>query len=292
LSGQLFRVGTWGLPTGTLDPPRPDHGEEELQIGRRLLRIGLIGSTSEAGQAAAPELSALTASKADLIGYPSRVGVFPFTPLERLIDAAMTAAEEGCAAVVIDSLGDYGLSAMRAALSVQAVGAGEAGMAAAAAGGRVFTVVTVWPSSMNFIVERLLREYGHSQACRCIINIGEPSDLAGPGETAAYLSRIKQGDNGIVSLALEAIATAAEDGAEAVLLGCTCMSPIADEIANSAPVPVINPLAAAVLAALEAGPIDPPELRPGRRETMRKMVDAIADEPADACPVCVVGAEL
>lgn len=66
---------------------------------------------------------------------------FPYTPIEQAMqalghaDAALSAAEQGCEALVIDSVGDYGLSAMRAMLPIPAIGSGEAGLAEAAEGG-------------------------------------------------------------------------------------------------------------------------------------------------------------
>lgn len=67
--------------------------------------------------------------------FPSRVPTFPYTPIEQAMqalnhaEAALSAAEQGCDAVVIDSVGDYGLAAMRAMLRVPAIGSGEAGLA-------------------------------------------------------------------------------------------------------------------------------------------------------------------
>jgi allantoin racemase len=256
-------------------------------------RIALIGGGPSLGGVDAPELQQLVAPGDELASYPSRVSAFPYTALEMLLqdvghaEAAFTAVDEGASAIVIDSVGDYGLAAMRASLPVPAFGAGEAGMAAAGANGRRFAIVTVWPESMNFILEGRLRAYGHHHACTGIFNVGAEGDVGGPDGPNAYLMRIKGGHRSIIDAASHAIGTAASHGAEAVMLGCTCMSGIAATLAAAAPVPVINPLGAAVAAAAATGPITPPALREGRRDMLRAMVDAVAGAPAEACPVCI-----
>ncbi|MEN3746568.1 aspartate/glutamate racemase family protein [Sphingomonas sp. HF-S3] len=258
-------------------------------------RIGLIGTPFNPFERRTPasELASLLPTGVTLSAWPSRVGAFPHTPLERAMqvlghaEAAITAAEQGCDAVVIDSVGDYGLAAMRAALPVPAVGSGEAGMASAAAHGR-FAVVTVWPQSMNFVVTDLLHEYGHGQACLGIDNVGQEGDLDRLTGPDGYLADVKSGKPALLDAIDAAVARAAARGADAVLLGCTCMSPIADRIAQAASIPVINPLAEGVKAALAATPIvQAPPLREGRVELLRTMIASIADAPIEDCPVCV-----
>ena len=258
-------------------------------------RIALIGGGPASGPVAASELQQLVALVDALVSYPSRVSAFPYTALEMLLqdmghaEAAFTAVGDGAAAIVIDSVGDYGLAAMRASLPVPAFGAGEAGMAAAGANGRRFAIVTVWPASMNFILDGRLRSYGHHRACTGIFNVGAEGDIAGPDGPDAYLSRIKGGHGSVIDAASHAIGLAASQGAEAVMLGCTCMSGIAATLAAAASIPVINPLAAAVAAAAAAGPIPSSAVREGRRDMLRAMVDAVAGAPAEACPVCISG---
>lgn len=250
-----------------------------------------------------PELSVLLPAGAVLRAYPSRVPAFPHTEVERLLqqvghlDAAVAAAADGCDALVIDSVGDYGLAAMRAGLALPVFGAGECGLALAADGGRPFGIVTVWPASMNFILMERLRACGLVDACVGIVNVGAETaldHLAGPD---GYLAQVRDGAAGILADIGKAIGTLADQGAQVVLLGCTCMSPLAARLSAVASVPVINPLAAAVAAALAAaGPAAAAgaslRLRPGRRELLARMVDAVADEPAEDCPICVVAGAL
>ncbi|WP_288015501.1 aspartate/glutamate racemase family protein [Blastomonas sp.] len=258
-------------------------------------RIGLIGAASDplARTDPAPELAALFPG-IKLFAYPSRVPAFPYTPLEQAMqalghaEAALQAAEDGCGAVVIDSVGDYGLTAMRAMLPVPAFGSGEAGLAEAAAQGRRFGIVTVWSESMNFILAERLSASGCAHACVGIVNVGEDSDievLAGP---EGYLAQIREGREGVVHKVLAGVAELDARGAQAVMLGCTCMSGMADGIAAAAALPIINPLAAGVRAAITAPPLSvTPHLREGRADLLRAMVAAVADEPAEDCPVCI-----
>ncbi len=260
-----------------------------------MTRIALIGAASDplARTAPAPELAALFPG-IKLFAYPSRVPAFPYTPLEQAMqalghaEAALQAAEDGCGAVVIDSVGDYGLAAMRAMLPVPAIGSGEAGLAEAAAQGRRFGIVTVWPESMNFILAERLAAGGCAHACAGVVNVGEDSDtevLAGP---EGYLTQIREGREGVVHKVLAGVAELAARGAEAVMLGCTCMSGMADGVADAVDIPIINPLAAGVRAAITAPPLSvTPHLRDGRAELLRAMVDAVAGEPAEDCPVCI-----
>lgn len=262
-------------------------------------RIGLIGTPFDPLNRHAPagELAPLLPEGISLTAWPSRVGVFPHTPIERAMqvightEAAVTASEDGCNAVVIDSVGDYGLSAMRAVLPVPAIGSGQAGMTAAAAYGR-FRIVTVWPTSMNFIVTDLLREYGHEADCLGIGNVGQEGDLDRLTGPDGYLADVKSGKDALLGAIDAAVAHAASEGADAVLLGCTCMSPIAARIAGAASIPVVNPLAEGVKAALAAPALrHAPHIRDGRIDLLRRMVASVSDAPIEDCPVCVSGVE-
>lgn len=259
------------------------------------MRIGLVGTALNPLQRGgpAPELAAQFPS-ASFQAFPSRVPAFPYTPLEQAMqalghsEAALSAAEQGCERLVIDSVGDYGLAAIRAMLPVPAIGSGEAGLAAAAEGGRRFGIVTVWPKSMNFILSERLLSCSLLPLCTGIVNIGSDADAASLTGPDSYLAKVRQGQAAIRQQVLAGIEKLAADGAKAVMLGCTCMSPMAHSLSAASPVPVINPLEAAVRAALDAPPIAKSlQLRKGRPALLRAMVDAVAGDMAEDCPVCV-----
>ena len=258
------------------------------------MRLGLLGTVRGLSPAIRPELHAELPIGTELSAWPSRIGVFPSTPVERAmqsighLEAGLSAAEAGVDAVVIDSVADYGLDALRAALAIPVVGSGEVGLAVAAAHGR-FAIVTVWPRSMNFAAESLLHLYGHAERCLGIRNVGEEAVLGAIGGPDGYLSRVDGGDAPILEQVLKAIDAAVAEGAEAIMLGCTCMSPMATKVAAAVRVPIINPLAEAAKKAITlAGNGDPKGVTTGRADLVRRMVDAIAGEADENCPVCVV----
>ncbi|MFT3967041.1 MAG: hypothetical protein QM690_14270 [Sphingobium sp.] len=100
------------------------------------MRIALLGTVPGIARGVRPELHPDLPQGTELSAWPSRVGVFPSTPVERdmqaigHLEAGLRAAASGVDAVAIDSVGDYGLAALKAGLAIPAVGAGEAGMAA------------------------------------------------------------------------------------------------------------------------------------------------------------------
>ena len=258
------------------------------------MRLGLLGTVRGLGPAIRSELHADLPIGTELSAWPSRVGVFPATPVEKAmqaighLEAGLSAAEAGVDAVVIDSVADYGLGALRAALDMPAVGSGEAGMAAAAAYGR-FAIVTVWPRSLNFAPDSLLQFYGYGDSCLGIRNVGEEGVLGAIAGPDGYLSRVNRGDAPILDQVMKEIEAAIADGAEAIMLGCTCMSPMAAKVAASVPVPVINPLAEAAKTAVAlARDGSAKGVTTPRAELVRRMVDAIAGDADENCPVCVV----
>lgn len=258
------------------------------------MRLGLLGTVRGLNPAVRPELLPDLPAGTTLSAWPSRVGVFPSTPVERTmqaighLEAGLSAAEAGADAVVIDSVGDYGLDALRSALAIPVAGSGEAGMAAAAAHGR-FAIVTVWPRSMNFVPMDLLHAYGHKDRCIGIRNVGEEAVLDAIAGPDGYLDRVNRADGSILDKVLAEIEAAVADGADAILLGCTCMSPMAAKVAEAVRIPVINPLAeGAKQAALLAAQSGSKGIITGRADLVRRMVDAIAGEEDENCPVCVV----
>ncbi|MFV3076072.1 aspartate/glutamate racemase family protein [Niveispirillum fermenti] len=263
--------------------------------------IGLLGAVRDPFRPGGPaaELAPLLTPGLSLRACPSRVPAFPHTPVERLLqqvghlDAALVAVEDGCTAMVIDSVGDYGLEAIQAATPVPVFGAGFQGMAAAGAGGRRFGIVTVWPASMNFIPQDLLHRYGFAGQCLGIDNVGQEEALDQLQGPDGYLAQVRDGAAPILATINAAVARMAASGAEAVLLGCTCMSPLAGRIAQAASLPVINPLQEAVraavgVAATAASGSGRLTLRPGRRDLVSRMVEGVAADAPEDCPVCIV----
>jgi allantoin racemase len=261
------------------------------------MHIALLGTVPGSGKGVRPELHPALPKGTMLSAWPSRIGVFPATPVERdmqaigHLEAGLRAAAGGADAVVIDSVGDYGLAALKAGLAVPALGAGEAGIAAASALG-LFAIVTVWPKSMNFVPEDLLRAYGLADRCMGIRNVGSEQVIGRIAGPDGYLAGVDRADPAILSKVIESIEAAVKDGAETILLGCTCMSPMAAKIARAAAVPIVNPLAEAVKCAISSAartPRSSERIISTRASLLTRMIDAIAGEVDEQCPVCVVG---
>jgi Asp/Glu/hydantoin racemase len=198
----------------------------------------------EIARSAAPagvELTgAMAASGASLITDESQLA----TAAEAVLDLLRNLAPAD--GVIIAAFGDPALAAARALLACQVTGIAEAGMAEAAAGGRPFAVATTTPrlaASITAVAER----YGHGAIFRRVhLTPGEPETLM------ANLAALE------AALA-DACHAAMRDGAEAVVIGGGPLALAARAIAPRLPLPVIEPVPAAVrLAAARAkGRISP-----------------------------------
>jgi len=178
-----------------------------------------------------------------------RLKVFPHTPYERglsvvaYLDAAIEAQKAGFEAIFINTVGDYGIDEMKSALTIPIVGAGEATMAMAATVGRNFSVVKIWPPRMNFITEERLRSTGAAARCVSIRNVLGDDEVVSTSGAVAAIGTMQNGNQEIIERTLEQVALAVtEDGADTIVLGCTCMATIAPMIVAQAPVPILEPM--------------------------------------------------
>jgi allantoin racemase len=246
-----------------------------------------------------PYLDALIPAGVELVTYPPRIPLFPHTPYERLlievahVDAAERAAADGVDAIVIDSTCDWGIEAIRAAVDIPVVGAGEIGISAASAGGRRYSIVTVWPPSLRFLYEERLRSVPGGETCAGIRYVSEDRELDRLDADDNLVARLDRGEETILDrLVAECRRSVVEDGAEAVLLGCTCMAGIAPAIEERfSEVPVIESSRLALRAVLDA--TVQPARRTRRTGLASQLLDAWlegapAQEPlaAEECEVC------
>ncbi len=158
---------------------------------------------------------------------------------------AYAAHGAGCDVVLLACFGDPGLEAIREVAPVPVVSLIDAACAAAAAGGRRFSIITGGERWGPMLREMLLLRGldGQLASIRTVAPTG--------GEIAANPAAAH-------ALLAEACRRCAdEDGAEAVILGGAGLIGIAAAIAHKAPVPVICSVQAgvdAVAAILHAGP--------------------------------------
>ncbi len=230
-----------------------------------------------------------------------RVRAFARTPYDHLlvelahVDAAETALADGCDALLIDTFGDYAIERIRTVSTVPVVGAGEAGIAEAADGGRRFSIVTVWPESMGWLYRERLANCAGGVACSGVHHVGAEEELDRVGTAAGVKARMIRGEGATVDAIVAACHRAvAQDSSDAVLLGCTCMSPIAAAVQSRCSFPVIDASEAGLRSAyhvVRSGRSATRPLGTQRAGTIPSIIDAwlaTGEVPnPDECDVCV-----
>jgi allantoin racemase len=134
-----------------------------------------------------------------------------------VVDAALTAQADGVDAVVVDCMLDPGLDAAREAVDILVIGCGEAGLKAAADMGK-FSVVTVLDRQARAFHELAAR---HGLADQLV-------SVRGIGVTVLDLERNRAAS--IAATIRECRRAAHEDGARAIVFGCTGMLGFADAV--------------------------------------------------------------
>jgi allantoin racemase len=235
---------------------------------------------------------------------PTRVGGFPFTPLDVVltelghVDAALRAAPGSADAVLLDTFGEYGLAAMRSGLVMPVIGAAEAALAEARLAGPRFGIVTVWPESMDWLYQRQLRLLDSRENCVGIRYVGgAAASEQTPRETLGAMHREDAGWIGRIASAMQSLV---DEGASSIVLGCTCMAPVWEALAGRASVPVICAARAGVRAVLStldsAGSHAATQGPPASITAVKALVDFVDRGPAAtdqdaACPVCITAPE-
>lgn len=142
---------------------------------------------------------------------------------------------EGVDASIIACFDDTGLAQARAATDRPVIGIGEAAFHAAALSGARFSVVTTLAVSIP-VIEANIAAYGFQSRCARVRASGVPVlELTAPGAAARVIA--------------EAQAAAAEDGVQAIVLGCSGMAALARPIEAACGLPAIDGVRAAVLLA-------------------------------------------
>ena len=157
------------------------------------------------------------------------------------LDCALEAEKAGFDAVFINTVGDYGIDEMKSATSMVVVGAGEATMAMCVNTGRRFSIVTIWPPKLNFIQQERLSSCGMQDRCASIRNVQEDREVEGVEQAAATTAGLKDRNESLKRRIVDAInAAVSEDGADTIMLGCTCMAPVGPDVAAQVNVPVFE----------------------------------------------------
>ena len=148
------------------------------------------------------------------------------------------AEREGVDAVVIDCMGDPGMNAGREATSMLVLGPAQTAMHLAALLAHSFSVVTVLDAVVP-LIENLAKEYGLESKLRSVRSVDIPV--------------LELGDHArlVRALAEESVRAIEEDGAHAIVFGCTGMRGCAEGLRVTLAergypsIPVIDPVVAA-----------------------------------------------
>ena len=134
-------------------------------------------------------------------------------------------------AIVIDTMSDSGVEALRCALDIPVIGPARACYHVALTIGSKFGVLTQWAPWVA-IYRKNMAAYGVAQQCAGIRHIDTPPDvrnLLGGKEEVVFPKLVAQGMKLV------------EDGADVIILGSTTMHEAHTHLAEHLPVPVLNP---------------------------------------------------
>jgi allantoin racemase len=148
--------------------------------------------------------------------------------------ARAQAADTPADGFVIACFGDPGLEAARELADGPVIGIAEAAMHAASFLGRGFSVVTTLARTAGRAWD-LAEAYGMTRFCRAVRACEIP-----------VLALEDPASDAFAAIVAEARAAVADDGAEAIVLGCAGMADLAPRMTAAVGVPVIDGVAAAV----------------------------------------------
>jgi allantoin racemase len=188
-----------------------------------------IGAAAKAAASPGVEVSAVNPE----FGPPSIEGYFDEAFSVPGLIAEMNKARDADA-FVIACFDDTGLEAARCATEAPVVGIGEAAFHMASLIADKFSVVTTLSRSIAPI-ERNLMKYGLAARCARV-----------RAANVAVLALEEPGSDARRTIEKEIERALADDGAEAIVLGCAGMTDLARSLSESAGVPVIDGVACAV----------------------------------------------
>ncbi|MEM9529907.1 MAG: aspartate/glutamate racemase family protein [Pseudomonadota bacterium] len=195
-----------------------------------------------------PIVQAAQHSQPEIMEVPG--AVFPLDTSSRKIcegayvTAAGSAATQGYAGAYINTVGDYGLAALRQSGPITVTGAGEGSIRTALSTHQRFAIVTIWPPQMRFIYDAVLGFCDADNQCVGIHHLSDDEALATLAEPDNFVQQMR----GCALTSISQIENACRaaltrEGAEVIILGCTCMAPTAAMLEDRG-IPLIEPMAA------------------------------------------------
>ena len=155
-----------------------------------------------------------------------------------IIEIAREAERDGCAAIFVDCFGSPGVSILRELVNIPGVGGFDGAVLMASSIAQRFSIVTVLPEVCPMLEEQA-RALGITDNLASIRNVGMP------------VKDLKDRDKLIRHLVAESEQAITQQGAQAIILGCTGMVDVVDAVrdklqSKGLPAPVIDPSYAAI----------------------------------------------
>lgn len=182
----------------------------------------------------------------DLLGPNTEVECIPVRNSATLVDcyyedlvfdmyiaeAGLRAEDEGYDAVVMDTVSDSGMYALRSRLRIPVIGPGLVSYVVGILLGKRFSIITMW-DKWTHLYEKNLAVYGLSQKCASVRAVNIPPDVE-----ALFAGKEEEMFEKLTAEAQKAID---EDGAGVILLGSTTMHQAGDYMTEHLAAPVVNP---------------------------------------------------
>jgi allantoin racemase len=149
-----------------------------------------------------------------------------------ITEAGLRAEEEGYDAVVMDTVSDSGVYALRSRLQIPVIGPGLVSYLVGILLGHRFSIITMW-DKWTHLYEKNLALYDLKQKCASIRAVNIPPDVE-----ALFTGKEEEM---FAKLTAEAQKAIDEDGAGVILLGSTTMHQAGDYMSEHLRAPVVNP---------------------------------------------------
>jgi allantoin racemase len=149
-----------------------------------------------------------------------------------IFEAGASAQQDGYDAVVIDTMSDSGMAALRSVLDIPVVSPGRASMLYALTLGSRFSIIAQWQPAIPRN-KKALAEWGLAPFCASVRSFDVPPsfDTLLDGKEEDVFPKM-------LATCMRCIE---EDGADVLILGSTTMHQAATWLAGRLPVPLINP---------------------------------------------------
>jgi allantoin racemase len=149
-----------------------------------------------------------------------------------IAEAGLRAEEEGYDAVVMDTVSDSGLWALRSRLAIPVIGPGLVSYAVAIMLGKRFSIITMW-DKWTHLYEKNFALYDLRHKCASVRAVNIPPDVEAlfTGKEQEMFERLTEEGRRAIE----------EDGADVLLLGSTTMHQAGAYMAENLPAPVVNP---------------------------------------------------